>query len=392
MRAADPLLYLFGHRGAIERIAATRHAWVVGALLVLSAGIARNYDHLDLLREPEWFIGPFVASLVSILFIFGWLAGPLKLSAVGGSGRQQGIFLTLAWLTAPCAWLYGIPVEGMTDIVTATKWNIGFLAVVAAWRVAIITRALAVLTGVKARRVFPLVLAPAALEMMLGSHFKSLSLIGIMGGVRLPPHTQLLKEASDFTAAASFWVFIAAVLASRLTRGVAERPLSRPLVGGVKPASALAGLALALWVLISLPSQPAIANRHRLQSLIRSDDYPAAVAFAATKRREDFPRHHQFPPANNSLSDLIRLLEALPADAPDWLREEWTARLRDLLLRDLRWMRESEWQGLVERHPEIVAALARRADELRALPSLERDDLSWLRDYETRVPPEEAGE
>lgn len=70
MRPADIPLFLIGNRGAIERLAATRHAWVTGAILVLTAGIARNYDHLDLLYQPEWFIGPFAASLVSIGFIF----------------------------------------------------------------------------------------------------------------------------------------------------------------------------------------------------------------------------------------------------------------------------------------------------------------------------------
>ena len=383
MRAADPLLSLFGHRAAIERIAATRHAWVVGVLLVLSAGIARNYDHLDLRREAEWFIGPFAASLVSIFFIFRWLAGPLKLRAVGGYWRQQASFLTLAWLTAPCAWLYGIPVEGLTDIVTATKWNIGFLAVVATWRVAIVTRALAVLSGVTVRRALPLVLAPAALEMMVGSFFKSLSLIGIMGGVRLPPHTQLLKEATDFTAAASFWVFLAAVLAACWTRGVAARPLHRPPGAGVKPGLLPAALALALWVLVALPAQPAIANRLRLADRIRSGDYPAAAAFAAAKTREDFPPHQDFPPVSDYLPPLLGLLDALPADAPAWLRDEWTAKAMLSLSGGLPSL--EAWQELVRRHPDLAAALARRADELRARESIEREDRRWLEEYELRT-------
>ena len=324
MRAADPFLYLLGHRAAIERIAATPRAWLVGVLLVLSAGIARNYDHLDLLREPEWFIGPFAASLVSILFLFQFLVWPLKLHAVGGYWRQQGSFLTLAWLTAPCAWLYGIPVEKMTDIVTATKWNIGFLAVVALWRVAIVTRALAVLSEVPVRRILPLVLAPAALEMMVGSYFKSLSLIGIMGGVRLPPHTQLLKDATDFTATASFWVFLAAVLACCLTRGVALRPLHRSGGGGAKLGLWVGALALGFWVLVSFPDQLLVANRKRLEDLIRAGDYPAAAAFAAARTREDFPKHQEFPPRSAFRPILIDLLDALPADAPSWLRDEWS--------------------------------------------------------------------
>src|SRR5687768_8310170 len=78
MRPSDLFLYLFGHRGAIERIAGSRRAWAVGALLVLTAGIARNYDHLYLPLQLEAFLGPFVASLFSTVFIFYWANGVLK--------------------------------------------------------------------------------------------------------------------------------------------------------------------------------------------------------------------------------------------------------------------------------------------------------------------------
>jgi hypothetical protein len=255
--------------------------------------------------------------------------------------------------------------------------------VVAAWRVAIVTRALAVLSGVGVRRALPLVLAPAALEMMVGSYFKSMSLIGIMGGVRLPPHTQLLKEASDFTAVASFWVFLAAVLAACWTRGVAARPLHRPPGAGVKPGLLPAALALALWVLVALPAQPAIANRLRLADRIRSGDYPAAAAFAAAKTREDFPPHHDFPPVSDYLPPLLGLLDALPADAPAWLRDEWTAKAMLSLSGGLPSL--EAWQELVRRHPDLAAALARRADELRARESIEREDRRWLDEYELRT-------
>ena len=63
--------YLGGNRTAIQRVAQDRSAVAVGALLVLSAAFAREYDAVDLRREPWRLALPFTASLVmsGILFL-----------------------------------------------------------------------------------------------------------------------------------------------------------------------------------------------------------------------------------------------------------------------------------------------------------------------------------
>jgi hypothetical protein len=382
MRFYDPLLFLAGHRGAIERIAATRRAWVVGAVFVLSAGIARNYDHLDLLREPEWFIGPFVASLVSIVFIYLCIAGRLKLEAVGDYHRQWGTFLTLAWMTAPCAWIYGIPVESLTDIITATKWNIAFLAIVSLWRVALMTRALAVLTGVTTSRALVLILAPASFEMMVGSLFGSRSLVQIMGGVRLPPHTELLHHSGQFAIEVSFWVFLLSVWLCWRFKGVALTPLNRPWTGKFpQPALALAGASLAAWALAAPPFHGKIVNRDRLKEFVSAGRFPEAVAFASSKTRDDFPPDHYLPPAPDGRSFPLGLLDALPADAPEWLHEEWLSNAVEAFVLRRR-LRSDTWEELVESHPAVAAGVEARAEELRSRPTLDWDDQDWLRDFD----------
>lgn len=391
MRVLDPLLFLAGHHGAIERIAATRHAWVVGAILVLSAGIARNYDHLDLLREPEWFIGPYAASLVSIVFIFCCLKGPLQLSKVGPEGKQLGAFLTFAWMTAPCAWLYGIPVESMTDIVTATKWNIAFLAIVSLWRVFLMTRAVAVLTGVKPLRAFVLVLTPAAFEAMVGSTLKGMSLVGIMGGVRLPPHTELLREASGFVASASFWLFVAGVVACWIVKGTAVRPLHRERSKSPGKAVAVAAAALAAWGTAALPYQPAVQNRRILAELIQQGAYAEAVAFASPKQRSEFPRHHDIPPGWEH-RPALELLEASTAATPSWLRDEWTRGAIESFKGYPAFSREFLTE-LEERHPKVASALRDYAKELKEREeSLDWRELQWLKRYERAAGPDNTSE
>lgn len=386
MRPADLFLFLFGNRRAIERVASTRHAWLIGAILVLSAGIARNYDHLDLLRQPEWFIGPFAASMVSICFIFLWISVPLRLRHAGRYWPQFGTFLTLAWLTAPCAWIYGIPVESMTDIMTATKWNIAFLGIVAFWRVAIMVRAVSVLTEVSWLRALPLVLAPAALEATLGSFFQGLSLVGIMGGIRLPPHTELLVHAANFTNIASFWLCIAFFTATFFFKGVAKRPLFRPASSAsraVLPATILMFLA---WVVIAIPLQPQIANGYRLTRLIKERDFAGAITFASGKTRQDFPRHHYLPPEPSQWFP-PELLDQLPPETPAWLREEWiNGAIESLKMSDF--YQRDKWHDTALRYPEIPQAIARHADELRSRSkSLTEDEARWLRNHEWKATP-----
>ncbi len=88
--------FLIGDRQAILELAANRWALVVGFLFVLSAGLAREYDGVDLLAEPWHVFIPLPASLLAAFFLFAW---------VNGWSRQFPSFLGLFWLTAPLAWL-----------------------------------------------------------------------------------------------------------------------------------------------------------------------------------------------------------------------------------------------------------------------------------------------
>ncbi|HEX5791100.1 MAG TPA: hypothetical protein VFY13_08090 [Luteolibacter sp.] len=390
LRTLDPLLYLFGHRGAIERIAATPWAWVVGVVLVLSAGIARNYDHLDLLCEPEWIWGPFAASLVSTVFIYLWLDHLLRRKSdevweeTPHGGRSFLTFINLVWLTAPCAWLYGIPFESFTDLVTATKWNIFLLALVSLWRVFIIVRAVTVLIKAPWYRVLLFVLVPAALEMMVGSFFKSLSLVGIMGGVRLPPHDVLLKQASDFTTSAGFFTALFGLTFMVIARGRPSRPLHRPAAGFPIRALAASVLCLLVWVGIAMPWHDGVRNRHELERLIETRMYRQAVEFASTKRREDFSGIHHLPPHSdrNPYYFPLELLDALDEKSPDWLRKEWLASASRALESPMAWRMIDDPQALRSRQPELFLLLDAHAAKLRAKQSPRSDERMWLEIYE----------
>src|SRR5687768_5420597 len=109
--------FFWGDANAIRTIAQSPRALWVGALFVLSAGFAREYDGEDLLHEPWHLLVPFVASIAASFILYAILfyfvaaedvEGPPVLSAYRS-------FLGLFWMPAPLAWLYAVPYEHFLD-------------------------------------------------------------------------------------------------------------------------------------------------------------------------------------------------------------------------------------------------------------------------------------
>lgn len=371
MRPKDIFLYLLGNRQAIERIAGSWWSLLVGAVLILSSGIARNYDHLDLLDEPEWLYGPLLASFVTSLVVFPIARRFLGLGKLGPypEGSQYWSFLGLYWMTAPCAWLYAVPVESFTDLLTATKWNIAFLATVSLWRVALMTRALAVLTRASAGVCLLAVLFPASVIMCVASHFKGMSLVGIMGGVRLPPHTQLLRDAANVTTVASFWVaVITFVITIMVLRRSKRAQKTLPWRKEKPPTAALvtALVIVAIGAVLSVPRQRLVQRNHHLETLLQSGDYTGAIRYASRFEKSDFSTIHYFPPSPFGIYGAGRtyhhLLSELDGSEPAWLREVWIQQYTDALLRS-QYGVPKEMAETINRTPDLKAAIMSQVDE-----------------------------
>ena len=105
---------------------------VFGLLFTWLAGIGRYWDNP---RAGLWqYLGLGSVAYVFVLALFVWgLLAPLR--PKNWSYRNVLLFLTL---TAPPAVLYAIPVERFMTLDNARAANAWFLALVAAWRVALL--------------------------------------------------------------------------------------------------------------------------------------------------------------------------------------------------------------------------------------------------------------
>jgi hypothetical protein len=145
MILSDLLHFFLGDADTIRRLAANPWTLAVGAVLVLSAGLARNYDTHDLRAQWWRLLLPFAASTTAAAILFFVVAALIHLG-VPLAPLGWGI-LGLFWLTAPFAWLYGLPFERYLSAVQARRARLGALGVVSVCRVALMTRCVSVLCG-----------------------------------------------------------------------------------------------------------------------------------------------------------------------------------------------------------------------------------------------------
>jgi len=201
--------FLIGSRGAIEQIARTPYALLVGLLFVLSAGLAREYDGEDLLHEPWHLLLPLAASLATGTLLY------LLVSFVGncrGAGNQPfferyRVFLSLYWMTAPLAWIYAIPIERFLSPADATRANLWMLGIVALWRVLLITRVVSVLYRTRYLAALCVVMLMADVVTFTLMNVIPRPVVGLMGGIRLTESESIVANTTFQVMLFTFLLF-----------------------------------------------------------------------------------------------------------------------------------------------------------------------------------------
>ncbi|MDC0302716.1 hypothetical protein OAL23_00955 [bacterium] len=267
--------FLIGKRDAIEQVSSSKGSFFLAALFIVSAGLARNYDHHILVREPLWVFGPFAMTFFSSFFIFAFVKalGGLRLGALKGIPTPSSNyfpFLRCFAMTAPLAWLYGIPVEQFTTALAATQFNFAVLLTVSIWRLALMVRVLVALFNFTPLRAFCLISIPASIEMFFATLVKSVSIVGIMGGMKLTTSEGFLLQATRIVTTGSIVLFISACLliffSKRGEIRAHESSENPPKIS--RPTWLFAIVIIALWLVASIEPQQRLRNLVHFQDLI----------------------------------------------------------------------------------------------------------------------------
>ena len=328
-------LYLFGHAGAIRRVASSPMAVPAGILLVFSAGVARNYDQMWFGESLSWLAMPFLFSLASGLWLFFFVFTRWQPRPDGGKCllwhfkiRHLVSFYGLFWMTAPIAWLYAIPVERWYNPVPAAQWNIRLLTVVALWRIFLMSRVISVIGEMSLLRAFGKVLLPAALEtiaVVFVAGFGRQVMAG-MGGLRNSPAEDVMISAFS---TASHLALIAAAAAFLLQFACRKQPVRTELWRpdpNVRPWHApyvlLAVVGVLCWRMSIKPQQEQRLNFEAAQ-LAQRGNWTGLVAFLSQHRKEEFAPSIVLPPSPyehwgaQTMPDIFR---HITPETPAWIR------------------------------------------------------------------------
>ncbi len=340
-------LYLLGHAGAIRRVASSPMAIPSGILLVLSAGVARNYDQMWFGESLTWLVMPLLFSLVSGLWVFffvfdAWRGQPTEGDALPCSRfRPLASFFGLFWMTAPVAWLYAIPVERWYDPVPAAQWNIRLLTVVSLWRVLLMGRVVSVIGGLSFLRGLGKVVLPASLEAaalsFVGS-FAGQRIMNGMAGLRNSPaedvmHDALMAATGISCVALIFSALCFAIWPKGSAGGIIPwrpDPKVRTWQG---PFVLLVATAVLCWRVSIAPQQEQRLSLEAKQFAIR-EDWAGLVAFLSRHQKEEFAPSIVLPPSPYeywSAQKIPALFRHITPETPAWIRRMYFDYLAVLL-------------------------------------------------------------
>jgi len=342
--------FLLGSRRAILEIAASPWSIVVGAIFVLSAGLAREYDGEALVIEPWHALRPLGASLASGTALFFVVQLGLACKTIPAKGTRPPplaayrSFMGVFWMTAPMAWLYAIPYEQFMTPIAAITLNLWTLALVAVWRVVLMVRVVQVLYGIGPIASFFYVLLFADAVVIVILNVAALPVIDVMGGVRGSGRDALIGSVAMTTGLLAFLTAPVWLLGSLIVTA-ALKP-SYPDLASFRPSrfpKALVAWAVGSVVVFApllLLTQPDQVRRFETEKLLAEGRVGEAFELMSSRTPADYPPGWDGPPQYGRRGDdgpgFKELWAAFRESWPtDWVAQMYLPKLREALRADI---------------------------------------------------------
>ena len=235
-------------------------------------------------------------------------------------------------MTAPLAWLYGIPYERFLNEVNAAQANVWTLELVSVWRVLLISRVVAVLTPSSIFSAFTKVAVPALAIVFVAISYARMPLIDFMGGVRVPPSVQPVADAYLFVTFFGFFALVIGGIIWLVSLFFANREAT--LAGFREQRSRSVGRSLpilALLVILGFAAAFPITQReqklrYNVETDLKRNRIDQALNILASHPQRDFPPQWTPPPwpeygegdKNPSLAEIVKSLQGR-TDIPAWI-------------------------------------------------------------------------
>ncbi len=300
------LRFLVGQEAAIQEIAANRGALWAGLAFCVSTAFARHYDGKYLFREPWFLLAPAAASIVtsSILFAAMYVVVSIKARRIQrGYGQAYLSFLGLYLMTAPLAWLYGIPYERFLNEVDAAQANVWTLELVSIWRIVLMSRVFSVLIPCSLISAFSKFGTFAFAMFYTALIYARMPLVDFMGGVRVPASVEPITTPYMLFMFFGFFPLVLGGIGILASIAVEDSDWSLKGFLASQPrttASRQLLIAAMLVTLVFAAAMPITQREQRLRYQVeaeyKSGDIDRALTTLSTHRRTEFPPQWTPPP------------------------------------------------------------------------------------------------
>ncbi len=287
--------FLFGNRQAICDIARCKRGLLIGFLLTLSAGFAREYDAEYLIAEPWHILISAEASLLAsfVLFVLLFAIAKRRKAKTDWFFKTYLRFLTLFWMTAPLAWIYAIPVERFLEPLDAIVANLWFLKIVSFWRVVLMIRIVMVFFGGSLFASAIAVIFFADLTMQIALGFAPFPILHIMGGVHLSDRAEVMNRAVidlAFFGTMTMPIWFVAVIIVLLRRSPEWKTIeSMPDTNMSRGLKRTAITSVLIWMAVLPFTQAEQHCRYRTDSMMAAGKIGDGLVFMSKHEQSDFP-------------------------------------------------------------------------------------------------------
>jgi hypothetical protein len=219
--------------------------------------------------------------------------------------------------------------DGETD--ASVRVNLWLLAIVATWRVILITRCASVLLGARYGAALVIVMLFADVLVLAILAYTPMPIFNIMGGIRLTESEELILGAAFLVKAVGI-LTLPIWFVCTLSVLLASEPPWTPLVSDASPGARvsgklwlLAGISILIWIGILPYSQPPQQLKRRVGINFAHNDFAGAVRLMAKHDRNDFPASWDPPPWPGYGQDepplSLVLMELIESDIQGWVRD-----------------------------------------------------------------------
>lgn len=377
------LKYLAGNRDAIESVAASRGALWLGLAFVLLAGLFREYDQEDLLRDPWYLLLPWAASSVVILVLCAVMR---TLPGVRGSSlpqtEQWRRLAACFWMMAPMAAIYAVPVERFLPPPVAAETNLWLLATVSLWRVWLMARVLHVLYGDSFWRCLFCVMLIGDSAAILFTVIVPIPILEVMGGIGLTDQERVVNNARVLvflTGGASWPIWFFGTLSNlfQAPRDSAQL-ISRGEAAVARSVWIGAGLGFALMLIACLWTQPEQQRASAFHALIKQGRFAEAVESLNRFSPDQLPAHWEPIPYIGRRQTTPNVFAVLQASLDHNGIQPWIVDLYARKVKQLQgtgYFATGFWDRLTDAELEVVIRLMERFSDWRT--SLDDHELLW---------------